>query len=198
MVSLLPTFGKAQLPIISNFYGIIRRSTSHGCCKDEMRYGTQHMPLQEEQKVLLLPFKLRPTCLKARIVAKFHHLKTLLCVSSLIFHRTMQHRQGRYYLHSAPEKWREREERGLQPGSAGSWSWTWAYPSFLNSCSVHCLLDSWRCSPNTLMAWMSEQQIQNLSQMFWCLPSVTLSSYKNGHHARLQKSEVIEKAYLDE
>lgn len=86
---------------------------------DEMRYSTQHVPIQEEQKVLLLPFKLRSTSPKARIAAKFHHLKTFLCVSSLVFHHTTQHRWGRHYLHSAPEKWRIRETRGLQPWLRG-------------------------------------------------------------------------------
>lgn len=47
------------------------------------------------------------------------------------------------------------------------------------SCSVPCLLGCWRCTAKHLTGWMrGEQQIRNLSQMFWCLPSVTLSSCK--------------------
>lgn len=92
----------------------------------------------------------------------------------------------------------QRDERtpALAPGAHGLECGRIPPPfSFPNSCSVHCLLGCWRCSPNTLTAWMSEQQIQDLSQMFWCLPSITLSSHQNGHHTQLHKSEVTEKAY---
>lgn len=168
---------------------------------DEMRYGTQHMPIQEEQKVLLLPFKLRPTSPKARIAAKFHHLKTFLCLFfALPSHHAAQVRQTLPPSCTGEMK-DQRDERtpALALGARGLECGRIPPPfSFPNSCSVHCLLGCWRCSPNTLTAWMSEQQIRNLSQMFWCLPSVTLSSYQNGHHTQLHKSEVTEKAYLDE